>query len=225
MLRRIAQNWELKVISVLMAFALWAFVATSDKSEIVLAVPVEYYGLGTSTILVGDHRETVDVHLRSVRWAVARLAHDSLRLKVNLAHVHEGESVVQLTPDQMDVPPGVTVTRITPSRLRIVLAHATTAVVRVVPQLRGAPAAGFAVRGVVVDPPTVEIKGPRSTIEGRGVVDTVPLGIGDSRSNLTEIVGLMLPDGAYLTREQAVHVTVEIAPEGPTTQTKKGAGR
>jgi YbbR domain-containing protein len=108
----------------------------------------------------------------------------------------------------------VTVTRITPARLYLALAHAATGAVKVVPQVRGAPAAGYAVQRVLVEPSTVTIKGPRSTIEARGEIATLPVDVSGSRRSVTQSVGLMLPASTYSTRERTVRVTVEIAEEG-----------
>jgi YbbR domain-containing protein len=94
------------------------------------------------------------------------------------------------------------------------MAPAATGSVKVVPQVRGTPAAGFAIQRVEVEPATVRITGPRSTIETRGEVPTVPIDVSGSRRSVTQSVGLMLPASTYLIRERAVRVTVEIAEEG-----------
>lgn len=225
MLRSLAHNWELKVISLVIAGVLWTFVMTGEKAEIAVSAPVEYIGPGRELMLIGDHRETVDVHVETMRWGMARLAQGTFAVRVNLTSLPEGESFVLLSPEQVQVPPGVTVTRIAPSRIRVHLVRAETAMLRVVPHLRGAPATGFTVRRVSVTPPTVEVKGPRFTIEGRGTVDTIPVDIGDRRDTVVENVGLVLPDGAYLTKDRAVQMTVEITAEGSMRQGRKEAGR
>ena len=109
-------------------------------------------------------------------------------------------------------------TRITPARLQLTVAPATTNAVKVVPQVRGKPAPGFVVQRIRVEPPTVRIKGPRSTIEGRGEVSTLPIDVSGSRRSVTQSVGLMLPASTYLTRERTVRVTVEIAEDGMSQQ-------
>lgn len=45
MLALLRHNWELKLAAVTIAFALWFFVVSSDKSEISVAAAVEYVGL------------------------------------------------------------------------------------------------------------------------------------------------------------------------------------
>jgi YbbR domain-containing protein len=162
---------------------------------------------------------------------VARLGPETVRVHVDLTGLDQGESVVQITPSDVQTPPGATVTRITPARLQLTVAAAATGAVKVVPQVRGLPAAGFAIQKVEVEPPTVRIKGPRSTIESRGEVSTLPIDVSGSRRNVSQSVGLMLPASTYLTRERTVRVTVEIAEEAMSQEssgsreTRRKAGR
>jgi YbbR domain-containing protein len=231
MLRALTAHWEIKLIAVLVACTLWFFVATSEQSQLALTTPIEYVGLGPELVLTGGQRETVDVEVKAVRSVVARLGPETVRVHVDLTGLDQGESVVQLTPSDVQVPPGATVTRITPARLQLTVAAAATGAVKVVPQVRGLPAVGFAIQRVDVEPPTVRIKGPRSTIESRGEVSTLPIDVSGSRRSVSQSVGLMLPASTYLTRERTVRVTVEIAEDAMSQQqsgsreTRKKAGQ
>ena len=104
-------------------------------------------------------------------------------------------------------------------------AVAATGAAIVVPQVRGTPAPGYTVQAVRVEPSSVKIKGPRSTIEARGEISTLPIDVSGSRRSVTQSVGLMLPASTYLTRERTVRVTVEIAEDGMSEPRRKAAGR
>ena len=232
MLRLLTDHWGLKLVAAAVAFTLWFFVATSEHAQLALATPVEYVGLAPRLVLLSGQRESVDVEVRAIRSVVARLGPETVRVRVDLAGLEEGESVVQLTPADVQVPPGATVRRITPARLHLYVAAAATRPASVVPQVRGVPAPGFTILKVDVDPSTVEIKGPRSTIESRGEVSTLPVDVSGSRRNVTQSVGLMLPASTYLTRERTVRVTVEIAEDrmsqqhpGPRDAAQRSTGR
>jgi YbbR domain-containing protein len=218
MLQLLARNWDLKLVALLVACTLWFFVATSEQSQISLPAPVEYVGLPAELVVVGGQRETLDVEVRAVRSVVARLGPETVRVRVDLTGLSHGESVVQLTPADVQAPPGATVTRITPGRLELTMAPAATTSVKVVPQVHGTPAAGFVIKRVEVEPTSVRITGPRSTIEKRGEVPTVPIDVSGSRRSVTQSVGLLLPASTYLTRERTVRVTVEISEDGMSQQ-------
>ncbi|MBI1845752.1 MAG: hypothetical protein HYR86_02130, partial [Candidatus Rokubacteria bacterium] len=83
-------NWHLKLLSLTIAVALWAFVVSSDRRQVTRAAPVEYVGVGPNVILVGAPRETVDVQVEVTRWTAARVGPGSLRARANLAGLGEG---------------------------------------------------------------------------------------------------------------------------------------
>ncbi len=67
--------------------------------------------------------------------------------------------------------------------------------VPVVPALVGAPADGFAVRGVDVRPPLVMLAGPMAVLEKIDTVSTAEVNIGGARADITRTVELRLPPG------------------------------
>jgi len=69
---------------------------------------------------------------------------------------------------------------------------------------------------VVVEPATVQIKGPRTTIELRTAVDTLPVDVSGRREAVTRTVGLALPESVYPVDRRTVEVTVDIRPEETT---------
>ena len=211
MVWRLFANWELKLLSVVIAFALWLVVVGGGKSQLAVAAVVEYTGLDADLVLIGRPRDTVEVELEAARWAVARLTPGAVRVRINLSGTREGENVVALSPDLVQGPPGVAVRRVTPALLQVRLAGAVAKTLRVVVQIRGAPAPDHAVLRVAVEPTTVQVKGPRSTIEGRTTVETAPVDIAGRNETVTQSVGLALPESVYLTDQQRVLVTVEIS--------------
>jgi len=226
MLRRLVANWELKILSVVIAFALWLVVAGSGKSQLATPGVVEYTGLGNELVLVGRPRDSVQVELEATRWAVARLTPGAVRARVNLAGMREGDNIATLSADLVEAPPGVTVRRVTPNRLQVTLAAAVAKTLQVVPQIRGAPEPDHAIHRVTVEPATVQVRGPRSTIEGRTTVETVPVDIAGRRDTVSQSVGLALPESVYLTDQRKVQVTVEIKSEEPMGgRRREGAAR
>ena len=223
--RWLIHNWELKLLAMLVAAIVWFFVVSADRSQIGFAAPVEYVGLEGSRVVLGTPRETVDVQLEAARWAAARLTPASVRVRVDVSKLGEGDHVVRLSTEQVEAPPGVQVLRVSPSTIRVSLASAAVKAVRVVPQIRGTPAAEHALGRVAVDPQIVEVKGPRTTIEGRTTVDTVPVDVTGIRHSITQSVGLLLPDSVYATTQRTVQVTVEIRPEDSMRVERPGRAR
>ena len=114
-------NWHLKLAALGLATALWIFVMTSEKADMVVPAPVELEATPAGLTVAGDRPESVDVQLHGLRTTLARVPLDQVRVRVSLAGARPGETTIRVLPEQVAVPPGVAVTRITPSRIRILL--------------------------------------------------------------------------------------------------------
>src|SRR5215510_5868925 len=118
----LTRHWELKLLALAFSSGLWVFVMTSEKTNVTFPLPVELEGVPSGLVVTSERPDTVDVQLHGLRAALSRLAPDALRVRVSLVGARPGELVVGLGPDQIVVPPGVSVLRITPSVVRIGLA-------------------------------------------------------------------------------------------------------
>jgi len=115
----VTQHWELKLLALGFSFALWLFVMTSEKSDLILSAPLEFEQVPAGMVVAGERPESVDIQLHGLRGTLSRLAPDQIRARVNLSGVSPGESTIRLLPEQVAVPVGVTVIRVTPSRIRV----------------------------------------------------------------------------------------------------------
>ena len=106
----------------MLSVALWLFVMTSEKAELVLAAAGRVRrdsprpgGGGGAARLAWTCSSTVSAPC----WRAS--GRSEVRARVSLAGVRPGEVVVRLVPDQIAAPSGVTVLRVSPSRLRVTL--------------------------------------------------------------------------------------------------------
>jgi hypothetical protein len=118
----IMRHWEMKLLALVFAFALWLFVMTSEKSDLILTAPIELQGVPPGLVVAGGESESVDVQLHGLRGSLARLTPDQLRARLSLAGVGPGEVTLRVLPEHITVPPGITVLRISPSRIRLTVA-------------------------------------------------------------------------------------------------------
>ena len=124
----LTRHWELKLLALVVSMVLWVFVMTSEKADVVVAAPIELDGIPAGLEVKGERPDSVDVQLHGLRVALDRLGTDRVRARVSLAGSRAGEVTLRvqrralvLQPEQITVPPGVTVIRVNPSRLRLVL--------------------------------------------------------------------------------------------------------
>ncbi|MBI3458469.1 MAG: hypothetical protein HY002_22075 [Candidatus Rokubacteria bacterium] len=115
---RLAEHWQLKLLSVVFAVVLWAFVASEDTSEGVYTVPLDATGVPPGMEVTALGVETVDVRVRGLRHILARLDERAVRAELDLHGARPGDVVVRIRPENVVVPRGVQVLRVTPSRVR-----------------------------------------------------------------------------------------------------------
>lgn len=117
----LAQHWELKLLALVVSMVLWAFVMTSERADLVITAPIELDGIPPGLEVKGERPDSVDVQLHGLRGALDRLGTDRVRARLSLAGTRAGEVTLRVQPEQITVPPGVTVVRVNPSRVRLVL--------------------------------------------------------------------------------------------------------
>jgi hypothetical protein len=120
----LTRHWELKLLAFAVSMVLWAFVMTSEKSELIIAAPLELSGIPDGLEVMGERPDSVDVQLHGLRGTLLRLGPDRVKTRVNLTGAKPGEVTVSVLPEQIMVPPGVTVLRVSPSRVHLVLGSA-----------------------------------------------------------------------------------------------------
>jgi YbbR domain-containing protein len=192
----------LRAISLALAVVLWIVIAGGDTVERGLSVPVELRNFPSNLEITGDLANSVDVRLRASPGLVESLDPSQLRARIDLAGAQEGEQIIQLTADHIEVPFGFRIVKITPSFLTFNLERSLSKKVRVHVRIVGTPAPGYEVADYVADPAEVTVAGPRSRVE-------------EIESAFTEPVSV---DGADVDQEK----TVDVIPEDPLLHIEDG---
>jgi hypothetical protein len=117
--RGVLEHWQLKVLSLVFAVALWAVVASEDRGEAVFTVPLDVTGLPAGLEVVSLGVEAVDVRVQGLRHLLARLQEQNMRAEVELRTARPGDAMLAIRPEDVVVPRGVQVVRVTPSRVRV----------------------------------------------------------------------------------------------------------
>jgi YbbR domain-containing protein len=117
----ITRHWEIKLLALAFSAGLWVFVMTSEKTNVVLTLPLEFDSVPRGLVVNLERPDRVEVQLHGLRAALSSMSPESLRVRVNLAGARPGDLVVSLGPEQIVVPPGVSVLRVTPAVVRVAL--------------------------------------------------------------------------------------------------------
>jgi YbbR domain-containing protein len=185
---------SLRLTSLALAGGLWFVIAGKQTAERGVGVPVELRNVPRDLELTGDSANAVDVRVRASPGLINSLEAGELLATIDLAGAAEGERIVQLTPDMIQVPFGFRVVKITPSLLTLNLERTRRKSIPVRPRVIGRPAAGFEIAGVASDPVEVRVVGPRSRVGEIESAFTEPVSVEGATATVSEAVGVGLED-------------------------------
>jgi YbbR domain-containing protein len=184
-------DWPLKLLALVLAFAIWASITGQDRTLRDLVVPLEVE-FGTERIASSPPPTQVTVRLEGPQTTVRKLDPLSFGARLDLSEAPLGEREVPLTAsDLTGVPRGVEVSLFDPDRVRLVLVERAQREVEIVPELVGQPAEGRALYGFVVSPQTVMVDGPLSAVDAIDRLRTESIPLEDHTDPFLASVGLV----------------------------------
>ena len=117
----LVENWPLKVASLVFGMGLWLFVATEERADAVFTVPLDLVDRPPGVEVVSLGVETVTVRIEGRRSLLRTLHEEDLRAQVSLKGARPGRFVARVQSENVSVPRGVRVVRVTPTEVRAVL--------------------------------------------------------------------------------------------------------
>lgn len=209
----------LKLWSVAIAVMLWMVVAGEETVERGLRVPLELQQFPDGLELGVDAPSFVDVRVRGSSGTLSRIGAGDIVGVLDLRTARPGRRLFQMTPEQIRVPFGVQAVQVSPQSIALSFENSAMRIVPVHPAIEGDPAPGHNVAGSTVDPPTVEVVGPESSIERVTEATTEPVSVQNAERDVVETVTVGFLDPALRLRTtRPATVTVKIVP-GPVERT------
>ncbi|MBI4687684.1 MAG: YbbR-like domain-containing protein [Nitrospirae bacterium] len=205
----IKTNPLLKVISLLIAIALWFFVVSKGRSGIVLDVPIGFKNM-PSGIEVIDGAKTVSINVEGQERLLKALREEHVGVVIDLKNSKKGENLFAITPDNIRLPKSLVATKISPQTVMLVLEERLKKEVVVTPIITGSPAEGFLVKSISVTPKNIEIEGPASAVAKVYSVKTEPVDITGIDGDLHYSVNLNMPKRGIRTFTPEVKVSIYV---------------
>lgn len=172
----ITTNLWLKAVSLCLAIALWFFVVSKGRSNIIIDAPVEFKNIPQELELV-DVTKTVGINIEGQERLLKNLRKDNISVVIDLKNAKRGEIYLPLSDNNVKLPKSLIVTGFSPQRLKLILEEKLKRTVRVNPIIIGSPAGEFVLRRTEVIPTMIEIEGPASSVKKIYTVKTEPIDI------------------------------------------------
>ena len=205
------ENFGLKITAILLSVLLWLFASSRGLSEIALDVPLELKDIPPGIELINHSIKVVGVNIKGQEGIIRTIRPSDIRAFVDLSKARKGESIYSINKNNIKLPPGVTVTNITPSSVRVSLEESVTKTVQVRPVIIGTPGSGFYVKSLSIFPENVVIEGARSKVATVDTMKTEPLDITGIKETVTRDLEVETTGTNIRTKTKDVTVKIVIA--------------
>ena len=162
--RHILHNLGLKMVSLLLAVALWLAISSNPPAEVALDVAIVFKNMPADLEISSASVPSEQIRVRGPRRLVGRLQASDVRAEIDLTGMKPGERTFDLTADQIHLPDNVHVVQIIPGQLHLTFDVEAVRDVPVHPRVVGTFASGYKIAQVTADPPTIRIAGPQKQV-------------------------------------------------------------
>lgn len=207
------KNFSIKLISVGLALLLWSFVVGQEKAEVSLSVPVAIVNIPDKMVIANDFPANVSVRVFGPKMMLGRLASQTPSKVIDLKNAKTGNVKIEITKDDISLPTGVSISRIQPSVIDIVLEPLVNTKVPVIARTEGEVNDDYRLGEISVQPSEITVNGPETVINKVRELYTRVLNIKGAVSTIIKKVKVDIGDDAIRVEgNDQVEVTVSVVP-------------
>lgn len=189
-------NWQYRLLALLMAIACWYVVSGQEKVETWLEVPLEFVNLPQQMELTSGFASKIQVRIRGTSNQVRSLNTSRLAYKLDLGNIQVGKNVIALVPENMTITSAIEVVEISPAKIELVADVTISKTLPVQLLWEGLPGEDMEFRQATLSPDRIVLTGFASALEGLESVPTVKVQVPqDGSRSTTGRAKLMLPKG------------------------------
>ena len=204
----------LKLLSLLLAVALWFAVGVEEPTETTLSVALELVNPPQGMMITSEIPSSLQVRVIGPGSAIRKLTQARLAQTIDLSGYKRGRHSIPLGTKTFNFPRGVQVTRVQPNPLNIILAPTMVRTLQIQPVLEGKPPEGYEIVGVKARPSEITVKGPYGEIADLKFLSTIPLDVSQLTGPATLAGDLDLKTLHLTLQDQApILVDVNVAPK------------
>lgn len=203
----------LKLLSLLLAVALWAAVGVEEPTETTLSVALELANPPHQMMITSEIPSSLQVRVIGPGSVIRKLTQARLVQTIDLTGYKRGRHSIPLSAKMFNFPRGVQITRVQPNPLTITLAPTVVRTLQVQPVLEGKPPEGYEITGVRARPSQISVKAPTTEIADLKFLPTIPLDISQLTVGATLAAELDLKNLHFTLQDQSpILVDVNVEP-------------
>lgn len=163
------------LLTFLLVSLVWGIYSGRQFSLITTTTSVDFRNIPDNLELMTTSAERVELQISGKRRLVSALEPEQLGAFVDLKGKTHGAYQVALTQDSVELPVGLEVVRITPSRIKVELEQRAEKKLTVKPQFIGASPNGYKMEKIEVKPNYIKVSGAISVLHKTDNIPTEPI--------------------------------------------------
>ncbi len=189
------KNWELKLLSLLLAIILWIVLIPEEKTfaEKTLSLNLELINLPQDVEVVEKSDTTINLKVRARKRVINELTPADFLAELDMSKASIYQEEYPIDASMIKAPPGVEIVSFSPVYIHIKLEKTKKVEMEVVPTIIGRLPENLRLVKVEVTPSKVTVSGPESKIRPRDKVITSPIDVSTLTDSAVLEVDLILP--------------------------------
>lgn len=181
--RRLFSNVWPKLTVILLVIVTWLIITAKQGGIVTVSVPLKFHNLPDDVTLVKTSPEEVEVQLKMISSLIPSPKHLDITADLDLGKIREGSNLLAIKGDDFHLPPGMTVTGVNPSVVKVTAEKKVRKVMRVKVKTVGRLPESLRLRRLRVDPQMVTVEGPEHLIAQFDSVETEAVDLSTVRPN------------------------------------------
>lgn len=181
MIHSLLQNIGWKLLSLVMAVALWLTFVSAPELATSVSAPIEYQDIPTNLEMLASAPERVYLEIQGSSSRLENLS--GVAIILNLSGVHgPGERTFTIDQSNVRLPFGVKLMRAVPGQLRLQFETRVSREVPVKVRFSSLPPHGYDLQYHEVQPPRLKVLGPASRVREIDFAETDPIDLSQTVS-------------------------------------------
>jgi YbbR domain-containing protein len=207
------------LLSIIIAGLYWGVTVTEEKENKTIPAEVKFTDVKEGYSIVGPDAHTkVNVEISATTEVLRKITSDDIKVVISAKQFKEGPFVYELTENDVTLPSSVTFVNIFPKVLELQLDKNVVKTIPLKPQFTGKLKNGKSILFYEVDPPEVEVYGPRTIVESLKFIPSQPIQLSDKENNFTIPVVPIIDDPELKVSQNTNSYTLKVVVGGKKKQ-------
>ncbi len=191
--KRLHRNFWPKLITLLLVFITWLIITAKEGEITNIFVPVTFRNLPEGFLLTKSFPDELEVQLKTFSALIPAPKEGEAIAEVDLSQIKEGSNNIPVKKEDLKLPPGVIVNRVKPAILKVTVEKKARKWLRVEAKVIGKLPGKRGLRRISVEPSTVIVEGPESTLSRLEKIETEEIVLSEVHQSAILEKKLILP--------------------------------